>query len=156
MGATRSSRWWATTARVRGPAVRPSATSTRATAARPCPASRPACPPGSVELIESRVRLALVLLERDAGRLFGEQVPDHALHRADGRGLGPPLGLPEAGALERPRAVHEDFLDLDHERSARVLAVHPQAVEQRLVTDDRRAAVDAQRVLAAGDEEEQP
>ena len=65
-----------------------------------------------------------------------------------------------AGSHSRERfralgAVQERLADLDPDGELRHLAVDGAVGEQRRRADDRRAAVDAQRVLEAGDEEQQ-
>src|SRR6266508_1187466 len=67
----------------------------------------------SVKRLQPLLGVALVLLDRLAGRLHWQQVPDHALHGRDGGGVGPALGLPQPRPLESARAVQEALLDLD-------------------------------------------
>src|SRR5947207_8975095 len=62
---------------------------------------------------------------------------------------GPLLRLPQLPAFERLRTVEEALLDLDADGELRLLAGDGHAVEQLRVAQDHRAAIDAQRVLAA-------
>ena len=52
--------------------------------------------------------------------------------------------------------MQERLLDLDADGERRALAARHHPIEDLVVLDDPRAAVDAQGVLAAGDQEDQP
>ena len=108
-------------------------------------------------LPQALLLVALVVLDAGVpGRLGLDLVPQHAGHRRQPGHVGPALPLPEAGALEGLRAVEETLLHLDPDRDLGPLALDLEAVEDLRVAHDGGAAVDAQSILAAGDQEDHP
>jgi septum formation protein len=64
----------------------------------------------------------------------------------------PRIRLPQLGAQERLSAVEEDRLDLHHQRQHRAVAADHEIFEERRVAQQPGPAVDAQRLVPAGDE----
>ena len=74
---------------------------------------------------------------------------------ASASGAGHSVVPPQLRAEERLRAVEEALLDLDADRQLRCLALRDAARQELRIFRDPRAAVDAQRLLASGNEEDQ-
>src|SRR5678815_5244474 len=113
---------------------------------------------GSVEsLAQAIFHVALVLLHAaGGGRLEVDLVPEDLGHRGQSGHVGPALAIPEARALEGLGAVEEALLDLDPDGDLGPLALRLEPGQDLRVADHARAPVDAQGVLAAGDEEDHP
>src|SRR3954466_6384615 len=98
---------------------------------------------------------AVVVVELVDGHAVGLHLAGD--HRA-ARHLGlrvPGLGLPQPRAQEGLGAVEEQVVDLDDHREQRAVPLDLHLVEERRVAHQPGAAVDAQRVAAARDEEVQ-
>src|SRR5581483_10816566 len=112
---------------------------------------------GLVEpLAEAILHVALVLLDAaGGGGLEVDLLPQDLRHRGQSGDVRPALALPEPGALEGLGAVEEALLDLDPDRDLRRLAVGREPGQDLRVAQHAGASVDAQGVLAAGDQEDE-
>src|SRR5579884_225899 len=108
-----------------------------------------------VEALAPPIPLAagvLVLFDVELG--VGDRAQDLARARQL-RPLDVPLGVPELRAQQCLRTLRVRLLDLDEDAEPRDLAVDRAPREELGVVDDPRAAVDAEGVIDARDEEEE-
>jgi hypothetical protein len=105
------------------------------------------------DLLGLRRRIGFLIL----GRLVvADLVLDHPAHgRQDGT-VDPGVRVPQAGAHERLGAVQVRFLNCHQDHGRRQLAVNGEAFAQDVVIADLRRTVDAQGLVDAGNEEQQP
>src|SRR6266542_1836931 len=104
-------------------------------------------------LLVLRAVVALELLKRLRGV---DGVLDDAGHRGQQRRVDPGLRMPERRPLERLGTVEEHLLDVDHERQRGAVPAHHHLVEERCLAHQPSPPVDPQRLLPAGNQEEQP
>src|SRR5438034_7075270 len=127
------------------------------TAARSVKVPPTSIPIRHIALVEARAVAGLQPAREilDAHARDGDLVVEHLRRRRQAGDVGPARRLPESRAFERLRAVDEHLLDLDADGETRDLVRHGQGGEQVGVARDAGPAVHAQRLAAAGHEEEQ-
>src|SRR5262245_30016240 len=103
--------------------------------------------------LDALFALPLVFLESLALGL--ELLVEHTGHGREQPAIRPPGGIPEPGAPERLGTVEEALLDLHADGEKGLLAPRGQPGQDVFVAHDGGAAVHAQRLLPARDQEDQ-